>query len=286
MDDKTLKAKRDLMKVSTALLGVLTLVSIALFFLAVQWVRISSDANYDRETITVTGYAEEFVSPDIAETSFTITEEAKTVSEAQEMANKKLENITGKLDDLGIEEKDIKATGFNINPKYDTYYALNGIRCLTDYCRPPYQWTQEIIGYEATWYVNVTVRDIDIAGDVINAIGGSEVRYAGGLNFRVDDQKELEKDLRDKALEDAHDEAKRIAKGLGVRLGDVVSFNEYGGGVYYSKNTRMVYDATEESYGLGGADVAMIAPSSAPGVSIPTGENKLTSEVTVVYEIR
>lgn len=274
------------MKVTTGLLGVLTLVAIALFFLAVQWVRISSDANVDRETITVTGYAEEFVSPDIAETSFTITEEAKTVSEAQELANEKLNSITEKLDDLGIEDKDVKATGFNINPKYDTYYELNGVRCLSDYCRPPYQWKQEIIGYEATWYVSVTVRDIDLAGDVINAIGGSEVRYAGGLNFKVEDQKNLEKDVRDKALEDAHDEAKRIAKGLGVRLGDVVSFNEYGGGVYYSKNTRMMYDGIEESYAMGATDQAIAAPTAATNAVIPIGENKITSEVTVVYEIK
>ena len=62
-------------------------------------------------------------------------------------------------------------------------------------------------------------------------------------------------EARRKAIEDARAKEKVLARDLGIRLGDVVSFNESGGGypIYYAKTMGM---------GMGG-DEASVAPEIA-----------------------
>lgn len=287
MDDKAVKAKVGLMQMASIFLMILSLVAIAGFFLTVQLAKQAGGANTRSETITVTGTAEIYAVPDIAEFSFSVLEEGKTVKEAQEKANTKLEKVLAALSDAGIEEKDVQTTNFSIYPKYEYYYInASGIRCYADYCPPPYYSKNEIVGQEASWYVNVKVRDIEKAGDVLAVVGEEEVSNLSGLSLVVEKQTELERDARDKALEDARNQAKRIAKGLGVRLGDVVSFNEYGGGgIYYGRDVYAYDMAVSES-----SEVKMIAPTMGMGGgdvgNVVPGENKIVSNVTVVYEIK
>lgn len=288
MEEKGEKAKVNLMQSASIFLMILSLVAIAGFFLTVQLAKQAGGVNTRGETISVTGTAEIYAVPDIAEFSFSVTEQGKTVKEAQNKANTKLDKVLAALNDAGIEEKDIQTTNFSIYPKYEySYISPSGIKCYADYCPPPYYGKEEIVGQEASWYVNVKVRDIEKAGDVLALVGEQEVMNLSGLSLVVEKQTELERDARDKALEDAHTQAKRIAKGLGVRLGDVVSFNEYGGGgIYYGRDTY--------AYGVAESDMKIAEPMpvdfgggiGGAGVSVVPGENKIISNVTVVYEIR
>ena len=99
-----------------------------------------------------------------------------------------------------------------------------------------------------------------------------------GLQFTVDDRDALEEEARLAAIEDAKEEAKRLAKELDVRLGDILSFNDTNNGFYpepfQTRSFEMVAD------GQFGVSESTIAPE------IAVGENKITSTVTITYEIK
>jgi uncharacterized protein len=92
-----------------------------------------------------------------------------------------------------------------------------------------------------------------------------------GLTFTNDKYDDLVKQARDEAIVEARGEAKVLAKQLGVRLGDIVSFSE---GANYPIYERGVY-----------ATAGAMSKDSIEAV-IPTGENKISSNVSVTYEIR
>ena len=81
---------------------------------------------------------------------------------------------------------------------------------------------------------------------------------------------------RDEAIADAKQKAEMLAKQLGVRLVRVVSYNDSG-------NYPQPMYARDMAYGMGGAE-NQSTKAVAPSISI--GENKVTSNVSITYEIR
>jgi uncharacterized protein YggE len=77
---------------------------------------------------------------------------------------------------------------------------------------------------------------------------------------------------RQKAIDNAKEKANVLAKQLGVKLMRIVSFSE--GGYYPVAN--LSYAAKDMASEMGGA---------APTPNIQTGENKVTVNVSIVYEI-
>ena len=103
-------------------------------------------------------------------------------------------------------------------------------------------------------------------------MGSKGASNVSGLSLTVADQDALQVQARDKAIAQAQGKAQELAKSLGVSLVRVVGFNENqnGGPVYYAKaSAGMALEA---------------APAPAP--AIPTGQNKITDDVTLTYEIR
>lgn len=217
-------------------------------------------------TITVSGNGEVIAIPDIATVSFSVVENAKTVAEAQIMSTKKMETVLASLKNLGIEDTDIKTTDYTAYPRYE-YYSQS----CTQFSCPPGK--QTLTGYEVRQTIMVKIRKIDDAGKVLGEVGEAGVSDISGINFMVDNEDEKIREARQMAIEDARSQAKELAKDLGVRLGDIVSFNESGVGypmpVYYAKDMAM---------GMGGSG------ESSP--QLPTGENKIVSNVTITYKIK
>ena len=74
------------------------------------------------------------------------------------------------------------------------------------------------------------------------------------------------------AIEKARAQADVLAKGLGVKIKEVVSFSEDSNPSYAPE------------YGMGGD--AMMAKSASVAPELPAGEEKITSRVYVTFEIR
>ena len=223
--------------------------------------------DYGPNTITVTGTGEVFAIPDVGVLSFSVIEEGKSVSEAQDKASKKINSILDELKKMGIEDKDIKTTGYNSYPKYD--YVQTQI-CTAGYCPPG---RQILSGYEVSQTITLKIRKTSEAGTILTKVGDLGASNISGLDFTVDDEEKVKAEARDLAIVDARAKAKILPKSLGVRLVKIINFYESGGPIYYGMTSM------EKAYGMGG-DMTQVMPPQ-----IPTGENQTISTVSIVYEI-
>ncbi|MDE2071458.1 MAG: SIMPL domain-containing protein [Patescibacteria group bacterium] len=225
-------------------------------------------------TISVSGHGEVDEAPNLATFSFSLVSDKTTVAAAQADAAAKSKATIDYLAGAGVDKKDIQTSGYSVYPQYDYQSSVcpqavpaNGGGAM--YCPPG---RQVLKGYEARESVTVKVRDLTKAGDLLAGVGTTGATEVSGLTFTFDDPNAPQNDARSKAIQDARAKAQELAKELGVSLVRVVSFNESSGGGYPRPY------ALDAAMGKGGA------PSAAP--TIEPGTNTVTSDVTVVYEIR
>ena len=238
-------------------------------FLAVETLGAFKDLRSVSPTynsISVSGIGEAISIPDIATFSFTVSADAKAASDAQEQVTKKMDVILAGLKALGIEEKDIKTTDYSLYPKY----TFTQVICSQAFC-PPSRQVQD--GYTASHSISVKVRSTGDTGKVLSLVGENGATNISSISFIVDDQDKILDEARNEAIQDAREKAKQLAKALGVKLVRVVSFydNTGGGPVSYYAEAM-------------GGDLMKVAGTPVP--TIPTGENKVSVNVTIVYEIR
>jgi uncharacterized protein len=216
--------------------------------------------------ISVSGKGEVVAVPDIATFSFTVMEESLIVKEAQDEAAKATNAVLAYLKKNGVAERDIKTNGYNIYPRYE--YIKQA--AASYYPQPVGR--QTLAAYVVSQSISVKIRDLGNAGKILGGIGELGATNVSGLSFDFDKRDELMREARDKAIKDARAEAAKLAKSLGVRLVRVISYNE--GGMYpiYTKTMAV------EAYGMGGS--APVVPE------VPVGGDKITSHVSVTYEVK
>ena len=98
------------------------------------------------------------------------------------------------------------------------------------------------------------------------------MQNVNGLSFSIDNPDGLKDQARSKAITQAQEKAQTLAQQLGVSLVRVTSFNESGAQAY------------PVMYSMGAMDAKTASVPAAP--EIPTGEQKVTSNVSVTYEIQ
>ncbi|NCN08048.1 SIMPL domain-containing protein [Candidatus Parcubacteria bacterium] len=244
---------------------VLVVLALFLFAEALGSFRNLRNAEPIYNSISVSGEGEAVAIPDVATFNFSVSQDAKSVSDAQKQVTEKMNTILAKLKDLGVDDKDIKTTGYYIEPRYTYTSSI----CSPTYC-PPTRQTQD--GYTVSHSVSVKIRKTEEAGTALTLVGDEGATNVSNISFTIDDPSQVLKEARDKAIEDAKVKAKELAKKLDVKLVKIISYydNSGDGGVPLYREA------------LGGD--AML--SSKPSPNIPTGENKTTANITLVYEIR
>ena len=106
----------------------------------------------------------------------------------------------------------------------------------------------------------------------MQGLGTIGVTNLSGPNFAIDDEDALKAEARKLAIDEAKSKAKILAKDLDVSLVKIVDFSESGNyPMMYSNKLSMMEDG------------AYSAPASA---QLPKGENTISSDVTITYEIR
>ncbi len=208
-----------------------------------------------RDTITINGQGEVDVKPDLTTVTLGITTQGETVETIQSENTTKMNSIIAMLKEQGIAEDDIKTLNFNVNPRYSWE---DGER--------------KEDGFEIRQNVQVKVRDESLTSKILAQAGELGANQVGGLNFTIDDTSEFEQQARLKAIDDAQDKAQELADELGLDLVRVVSFSEAGGG-----SPTPMYGMMERSVS---SDAAIPEPT------IETGTQKVTSYVSVTFEVR
>lgn len=211
--------------------------------------------------IWVSGTGEVTVTPDIAVLEVGVEAQRMTVAEAQAEAAEAMAKIMTALTDSGVKEEDIQTQYFRIRQqtRYDNY---------TD--------EETITGYRVTNTVSAKIREIENAGNIIDAAvraGGDFVRI-NDLNFRVEDPSGYYDEAREKATADARKKAEKLAKQMGVKLGEPTFIAE-------SAYAPSPYGGI--SYGLGEAAIPAPVVIQTP---VSPGETKVTLTIQIAYSIR
>lgn len=251
------------------------LVLLSMFFSNIkEYGLIGRDVNA-QPTITVTGEGESYATPDVATISFSITQEAKTAAEARKTVDDKMKKIHDFLNKSGVKNEDIKA-GYNLYPKYE--WQEKRIECIAYPCvQPPGK--QVLVGYEVSESVDVKIHDIDknadLAGTIVGGLADNGATNISGPNFMLEDEDSAKSVAREEAIAKAKAKAEKLAADLGVSLVRISSFSEGGNYPIYGYGGGVMTKAMSSD--------SAIAPEAA---NIPAGQNKYTSSVTIVYEIK
>lgn len=202
-------------------------------------------------TITVSASGKVTLVPDVARVNLGVTTSKSSVKAVREAGAKAMTDIIAALKALGIDEKDIQTTNLSLYPQYS-----NGT--------PP-----KVVGYQISEQVQVTVRDLDKAGDVVDTATAKGATDVNGISFEIADPIKAQNDARAAAVAAARVSAEAMAKAGNVSLGTVLS----------------ITDATVYSpiyYGYNGTKAGAITDTATP---VQPGTQDLSATVTVVFEI-
>ena len=193
--------------------------------------------------------------PDIAVISLGVEALRDSVSEARDDAARALAAIVEELRSAGVAEDDIRTAHFSINPRYE--YLRDG--------------EQQLIGFQVTNTLNVTLRDLNATGDVVDraVTAGGDLTRVQSVGFRIEDTSALEEEARILAIADAVAKADLYAEQLSVSRGPLVSIAESS------------YDA----FPVAEARFAMAMDSAGPPTQFFGGELEVSVRVQAVFAI-
>lgn len=269
----------------------LILVFIALFLIVKTVLTYKEAVNYKNPNnvsyITVTGKSEIYVKPDTLTFNININEEGKDNAEVTKKVAEKEKKAIEILKANGIKEENIKLQGYSTQDKYETvtapcaYPSLSvDVKIQPMIARPCESTNSKIVGQTITETMEVKIRDIDKNANgeartkIITELSAQNIK-ADGFSFVVYDVDAIRKQMREKAIENARLDAKKLVKELGVRLDQLTSFSDNGNYPMYSASS----DAMMSSKTMSGYQ-APSAPELTPG------QQKIVSDVSLTYSIR
>ena len=204
--------------------------------------------------ISVSGEGRVSVAPDMALLSIGVSSKEDTVAAANSAAQAAMDRLLSSLRADGVAEEDIQTSQFSINPEYD--YQFN---------------EQKLTGYRVTHMLQVKVRDIDRAGEVID--GGVEAAgdlvQVDSISLTVDDTSAMANQARELAMADAKAKAQELARLADVELGKPISISESS----YTPGPPVYYDRAV-------AEAGALAQTS-----ISAGELEVVVSVQITYTI-
>jgi uncharacterized protein len=210
-------------------------------------------------TLNVSGVGVVYLTPDIAYITIGVNTQRDNASEAVDANKEQTTAVIQAIKAAGVEDKDIRTNNFSIwsNPQYDEFGQLSGQ-----------------VNYVVDNTVNVTVRDIDKLGDLLDAAITAGANSIYSIQFDVEDKTAAQQEARTKAVEDAKAEATGLAETSGVALDVIqnISYYESGGAYYY-----------DMGYGKGGGGGVV---SEAAAVPIQPGQLAVTVSVNITYTIK
>jgi uncharacterized protein YggE len=228
-------------------------------FVAIAELKVKAKSANPINQIAFSGTAEISATPDTASFTVRVYELEQTAEQAEKKSTMKANKILALLKEKGVEKKDIRTQDYRINPKYN--YQNH----------PVYK--QILEGYEASQNIAVKVRDLKKVGEILSAISQNQVNEINGPFFEIDNTDKLKLEAQRAAIENAKEKAKETAKNLDLKLGKIIRFYEEPMGNFPPRQMMMAKMAHAENF------------DAAPEPQIETGEQKITSRVSITYEI-
>lgn len=169
--------------------------------------------------IWVSGIGTKEVEADVAVISLGVESREKTVAAARGAAAEAMTSVLDALSALGVADDDVVTTYLNIYPIQVWIEVQDDDGSHSE---------PRITGYTVNNQVRVTVRDIEMADEVIDMaaeVGGDLIRI-NNISFTVGDPAAHSDEIRGRAVEDAKAKAELYAEAFGVDLGPLVFLQE------------------------------------------------------------
>lgn len=219
---------------------------------------VYADNELQRNIISVVGSGEFSAKPDVAYLSLGVETQADTAKEAQSLNAAKIAKINTLLKDTWkIDAKDIQTGQFYVQPNY-TYSEKEG---------------QKVKGYTAQHTLNVTYRDLEKVGQLLDGVSQVGANRIDNIRFGTENPDQYQDLVIEKAMNNAKMKAAAIAKSAGRSLGIVVSVTQSGGG------ETPVYMAAE-------ALQKNVATDMAASTAVEPGEVTMKTTLSVIFEMK
>lgn len=205
-------------------------------------------------TISLTGHGEVRMAPDIVSITVGVLSQGNTAGEALTANTASMNAVFDALKAGGVDTKDIQTSNFMVQPRYD--YNNN--------VQPP-----KLVGYDVSNNVTITLRQIDALGGLLDKLVQAGSNQIQGITFQVSKPEAALDDARKLATQDASRKAKLYAEAMSLGLGSVQSISE---GIRYEP--PVPYRSK------------MIAETAAADVPIAGGEQVLSIDVNITWEIQ
>lgn len=248
-----------------ALLVNLFLLTLVISYGSSAWWTIKGLVGAGRQLeIAVSGKGKVSARPDVARISATVLTQSESLTVTQEGNANRSQAVVAFLHDAGVEEKDVKTTGYQIFPQYR--YPRP---CAPAVEACPSEDTPRIVGYQIRHTLEITVRNLGKANDILGGIVAHGVNEVSGITFTIDRPEALEAEARRKAIDEARAKAEVLARDLGRSIGKIAAFSESGGlppPVFFERLAAV--------------------PASAADPGVRAGENEVTVRVSITYEFK
>ncbi len=173
--------------------------------------------------INVTGSGETVVRADTAVITLGVEARDADVQKAQTKVNEAMNAIRTALAEMKVEEEDINTASMNIYTMYD--YPENG---------------DPVTVYHAGTSLSIRVRDMDLAGKVIDAAFGAGANTLNGISFSSSEEEAAKKTSLQQAVADARSRAEVIAEAAGLKITGIETISDNG--VFsYDNSSRNIY---------------------------------------------
>lgn len=200
-----------------------------------------------QRTINVSGVGIVTAVPDVLRATIGVESENANLSEALAENNNRMTAVLAKLTELGVEDKDIQTSNFFISERRDR--------------------DGNITGFFVNNNVNVTLRNLDTAGTILDEVIQAGANRVNGIQLAISDTTELLSQARALAVEDAQAKAKEFTDAAGMFLGNPITISEAGG------------------FQGGNARVAVAEATADFSIPISAGESAVTVNVSITYAI-
>jgi len=171
--------------------------------------------------ISVASRGEVKVSPDRATIQIAVQTKGETAAAAASENAKKQKAVIDALRALGLGDKDISTSGYNVYP--EQRYEPN---------KDPV-----ISGYNVTNTLTVDLKSVSLVGRVIDAALGNGANMINSLQFYASNVESARRDAIAAAVRKARADAEAAAKAAGGNIGDLL---ELSIGAYYPPQPRPI----------------------------------------------
>jgi uncharacterized protein YggE len=224
--------------------------------------------------------------------NITVNEDGKDVGEATTKVSDKIKKAIAVLTAHGVEEKNIKTTNWSTVDKTESVSApcpvdapmmtptVSGGKRYTQYApiAPCTNTTQKVVGATVYQTLEVKIRDIEKnatseeRGKIVSELAAANIK-TDSFVFTVFDLDAVKVQVREEAIKKAREEARVLGRSLGVSLREIAGFTELDGGAV-------------NPYMSARAEGAMMDKTTVTNPQLPTGEQKVSSTVSITYLLK